>query len=148
MSAPRLIMGAEQSRARTKQVACNQQLAGACDEPQRQSKLSLHAYTHIRMHEHAQLCPHNNTIRNTQKIFIYSRMRFCPVICWHASTTLDCLDLVLKAQRPQIWPYFLSTSISTFCSAWLPILCTTTGLFALLPLIPLSHSFVRLARGV
>lgn len=46
VSAPRLIIGEEQRRARTKQVPCNQQLAGACDEPQRQSKLSLHGHTH------------------------------------------------------------------------------------------------------
>lgn len=44
--APGLIMGAEQSRVRTKQVLCNQQLAVACDGLQSQPELSLlHAYT-------------------------------------------------------------------------------------------------------
>lgn len=47
---------------------------------------------------------------------------------------LDCLDLVLEAQQPEIQPNF--PSFLHLCAPLLP-LCTTTGLFALLPLIPL-----------
>lgn len=47
--APGLIIGAEQSRARTKQVLCNQQLAVACDVPQSQPELSLHTNSHTHM---------------------------------------------------------------------------------------------------
>ena len=88
--APGLIIGAEQSRARTKQVLCNQQLAVACDELQSQPELSLlHANTNTHKLNtasatHTHTYTYTYTRPNKQDTFSFS---------YTSKHTLDCLDL-------------------------------------------------------
>ena len=137
VQAPGLIIGAEQSRARTKQVLCNQQLAVACDELQSQPELSLlHAntnthklntasatHTHTHTHTHIHIC----TLGPTNKTHFHSATpanTHWTVLIWRHN-----IFRFISPPSPHLCPAPpLLSSLS---------LCTITGLFAFLPLIPL-----------
>lgn len=132
--APGLIMGAEQSRVRTKQVLCNQQLAVACDGLQSQPELSLlHAYTNThKLNTASAVHTHMHTLSTTNKTHSFGRTG----TIWRLNILIFNL---ISPPSPHLCP----------APPLLPFsLCTITGLLALLPLIPPSHSFVRSARGV
>lgn len=105
--APGLIMGAEQSRVRTKQVLCNQQLAVACDGLQSQPELSLlHAYTNThKLNTASAVHTHMHTLSTTNKTRSFGRT-----------------GTILKAQHPYIQPHFPSISTSLSCSSTPPFL--------------------------
>lgn len=104
--APGLIMGAEQSRVRTKQVLCNQQLAVACDGLQSQPELSLlHAYTNThKLNTASAINTHAYTQHNKQNTFVRPHRHD------------------LEAQHPYIQPHFPSISTSLSCSSTPPFL--------------------------
>lgn len=133
--APGLIIGAEQSRVRTKQVLCNQQLAVACDGLQSQPELSLlHAYTNThKLNTASAINTHMHTLSTTNKTRSHRHKRAnarWTVLIWR----LNILRLKLISPPSSHLcpaPALLPLSLSA------PSLACLLSALLFLPLIPL-----------
>lgn len=125
--APGLIMGAEQSRVRTKQVLCNQQLAVACDGLQSQPELSLlHAYTNTHtLNKASAIHTYAYTQHNKQNTFVRPHRHD-----FEGSTSLYSTSFPLHLH---IFVLLLHSSLSLSA----PSLACLLSSLLFLPLIPL-----------